>query len=588
MSDMTENPVDVDLFSNLQQDNEIQSKVNPVSQRASFLEKCLHPPTATPNYKGLPTNDARTQAVAQYRNVAVMKAANYFDNITANAVVTGGGQITDRAYLLTNGMRVNAISYFKGTGVTRGQDVWMQDLNNTQINANYNFANAASDMQLYRTNYKSMTAYANMTAFNDVGLVTINQFNPSILFYGGLDEFAAKEPVKFMNFVRSQIKTGHIRVSTPKCKNYEVATMKYMSFPRYIREELQRFCGLKDVDSIDIDPNAEIQILNLGQTGADPAAQDDFPVPVASQVLQQSTRSYGGKAKDGAFVVQRLNTIAPNWQTVSNQVNFAAPIPGLFFCFFNYQDSTGVDHFIPINDNAQPGTIAANLPILQDTLWTSDMTFAWVQFNGIMPNGVVGSSGAYTNNTIITKFYSGFEIQPSVASAFTAFVETAPKPDLMALQALMDGFYELKDGMPAKYNFLGTIGQLAASGLKTFGSSLLKNLFSENVNGSKSMISQPEKRNKKVIQSKQREAMEFSQMMRDKNAKMKRRVAATHNKNESKQIAALNRKVDKIMLAERVPDKDNKRKFYKRQQYLPKRAVAETPIRSSADNPFRK
>jgi hypothetical protein len=86
------------------------------------------------------------------------------------------------------------------------------------------------------------------------------------------------------------------------------------------------------------------------------------------------------------------------------------------------------------------------------------MTFSWVEFRGLSLNSTVSSS--VLTQLINKKVYTGFEIQPSLRSAWAGQMRLGPRPDIMAMQALLEGFYDLKDVLPAKYNAIGTLGSL--------------------------------------------------------------------------------------------------------------------------------
>jgi hypothetical protein len=176
--------------------------------------------------------------------------------------------------------------------------------------------------------------------------------------------------------------------------------------------------------------------------------------------MNQSDRSYSAPAKEGAFVVQRLNTLTPAWlpSNTSNTLGVA----GLLECYVHYKDSAGTPHTLTFVD---PNSTSVNFVPLYDTRWSNDMTFAWVRFDGLTPQE--GIAPATTNvNLMIHKYYSGFEVQPALTSPWSGLVKLAPKPDLAAMQALMDGFYDIKDCLPASYNFWGVLGNLGLKALK--------------------------------------------------------------------------------------------------------------------------
>ena len=94
------------------------------------------------------------------------------------------------------------------------------------------------------------------------------------------------------------------------------------AFPKYIRDDIYDYFHLNKNHVIRLDPDMLIQMIGLGESGI---ALD--PIPNQGQILTQSTRSYGNKAREGAFVVQRLNTPTPSWLPSNNvSVSTSGPI----------------------------------------------------------------------------------------------------------------------------------------------------------------------------------------------------------------------------------------------------------------------
>jgi hypothetical protein len=183
------------------------------------------------------------------------------------------------------------------------------------------------------------------------------------------------------------------------------------------------------------------------------------------------------------FSVQRLNTITPSWLAGSNTYTVADGIKGLYQCWTSEIDGTSMETItIPLFENASIGTAGIALKALYDTLWTKDMTWSWVRFSGLSLN----SQTSVSTQLLIKKTYCGYEVQPCVASAWSGMMKLGPKPDISTMQAMMDGFYELKDVMPARYNFWGAISSLASSGVKGPGSSVLSALAEKLLGGQKS------------------------------------------------------------------------------------------------------
>lgn len=460
-SEPVPNSADADLFQEMHMhgDNEVQSTVKPSNPQSAFVQKCIHPPSAVPGYAGLPTNDARSQVCIEWRTFNVNNAPMVFnnaENVTA-LMPTSELKQFDYAFLHTNGARVLSIPF-----VTNPFDGYRfsQDFNNVKVCTQYNFSNWYKDANLSRTAYKSTTHTLNATAFNNTGIVAGNQFNPAILFSGKLLQFAETQHSNFIQYVKDGVARGFISRSI---HNQDV--LKYKSFPKFIRECISEHTG--NSFELNLDPDTLIQVINFSNTTTDQA------VPTNDQILQQSLRSYGGKALEGAFSIQRLNTISPEWLSASNTSGVGNTYPGLYQCYYYLSFQDGSTHFVPFSDNCPVGTPADKLPILYDTLWTKDMTFSWVRFSGLSINPNTTSS----TQLMITKQFLGLEVQPSVASPWAGMVKLGPKPDLTSMQALMDAFFELKDILPARYNFWGMLGKIASQGLQTFGSSIIDNLM---------------------------------------------------------------------------------------------------------------
>ena len=146
------------------------------------------------------------------------------------------------------------------------------------------------------------------------------------------------------------------------------------------------------------------------------------------------------------------------------------------------------------------------------------------------------------NQLVIKKVYTGYEVQAAPLSAFSGLMKLAPKPDLTAMQAMMDAFYELKDAFPVKYNFLGTLASIAAKGLKTFGTGLLKEL----VGGSN-----PNRRNYR----------KKNQVKKPPNKNQR------ENKEELKQIESINKKLDGFTMGNNRPWSSKRRNNRRRNNY---------------------
>lgn len=517
------NPVDVDMFNNLHTDTEVQTTAaHAPTAQAAFVQKCLHPPSAIANFSGIPTNDTRTQVCAEWRSMEIMNAPRILDytNNTVRAATPADLSTFNMAFLSTNGMRVQSIAFVSNSTNSNRMD---QDFANTMIQGNYDTYNLRFDAQLYRPTFKSSTFYLNATAFNDTGTVVCNQFNPNIMFSGTLLSMADHEPHLFREHIKYHFKrSGRDLISTRSDDDHEQHRSNWTMFPAHVRVDAVTRLGLKHDDIIKLDPNTSIQVISLGQTGSDTSG---LLVPTTSQILQQSTRSLGTKAKEGVFSVQRLNTITPAWLSAGNTSRASiTPLAtdGLYQCYY-YDLSTPTigGYYAALLDNAPAGTSSALIPILYDTLWTKDMTFSWIRFDGLSLNN---TNSAPQSQLLIKKVYVGYEIQPSFASPWSGMVHLSPKPDLAAMQALMDGFYELKDAFPARYNFWGVLGQLAASGLKTFGSSVLKGLTSPDKKEKKEKTDRVEKKVERKEKNTNNRVQELEEMVKELRLELRSRA----------------------------------------------------------------
>jgi hypothetical protein len=476
MSEAGNSSAEMDMFTKTSMKN--SEVITPPSQspRAAFVTKCLHPPSAVTSFEGLPTNDARTQVITNYVNVGIINQPSFFNNTTLVTVpYNDSGNAFTYAIMCPTGARVLGIPYVLNTpsGLS---DVVTQDLSNVMTNDQYNFKFWQNDVNLYRPIYKSLTTYLNATAFNDQGIVTSSQFNPNVMFAGSLLMMSMEKPDLFNYYIKSRldkrtpvtvIKKG--ATTTKRLGDYEEILpeddyQKFMLFPKYIREQIADLLSLGPNEFPKLDPNTNIQVLNVGQVGPDDeTAVANSEIPTPSQIMNNSARSYTGKAKDGTFTVQRLNTLSPAWLAGSNTANSNQ---GLYQCYSYTKSIDGSVHFVPLFDNCAVGTTGPMIPILNDTLWTKDMTWTYIYYQGLFPaqSGIMSASLIW--DLIAFKYYTGYEIQPTVRSAWSGLVKMGPKPDMKAMQELMDLMYELKDCLPAKYNLAGIgaiLGQIATS-----------------------------------------------------------------------------------------------------------------------------
>jgi hypothetical protein len=299
MSDTAQNPAELDMFSEVQLDTQQEKAVDMKTPSHAFLAKSIHPPSPVANYEGLPTNDARTQVVAEWRNISLLNVPYIADNTTqvVRAVTVTDLPTFDYAFLSMNGMRVLHIPFI--TNATAPGGLMLQDFNNVQKQDLYDTKGFSQDATLYRPIYKSTTMYPNVTAFNNTGMVVVEQFNPNILFGGSIEEFSYSKPKEFFDFVTCQHKTNKYKAIS--LSDHE-SMKNWMKFPAHIRAEIQRRCNLNPSDGLSMDPNTNIQIVMFGKQGSSLSSIPSI-VPSLSQTSQASMRSYAGKFNEGTFTV---------------------------------------------------------------------------------------------------------------------------------------------------------------------------------------------------------------------------------------------------------------------------------------------
>jgi len=469
MAERVENEPEVDMFNHISTKTETEFNTHAnttISPLDAFVAKSIHPPSAYANYAGIPTQDTRSQVVANWRSVKMSGPLTGTDGTPGSTPTKTvfSDSSSSRVYIIPNGARVNSIELCStsDTSISVNSDTYYQNVNNGVDTNSYNFKNWVSDTQLYRTAYKSTTFSLNTTAFNDVGIVTAYQFNPAILFAGTLLTLASEKLEHFKALVQCHLRRGTKLLIGSRDIEYEPKLETFQKFPKYIREELKEMLKYKGDDfALDLDPNTTIQIVNfagasyLFNAGGVPG---QFPT---NSILQASAKSTSTLAKEGAFVVQRLNTLSPEWLAVGNTRSTGLPnTPGLYDCYTSSLDSAGAIHVDFFTENLTTPTPTQVPRILRDTLWSKDMTWAIVKFEGLAYNNTVAAG----SQIIVRKTYVGLEIQPAPNSAWTGMMEPGPKPDLGAMQALMQANYELKDCMPARFNIWGILAK-AASGI---------------------------------------------------------------------------------------------------------------------------
>ena len=478
----------LDLFSSSIKPDAGEVVTAPIrNQSESAIRKLLHPPSAVPGYAGLPTNDSRTQVTLEYVDTSInitprvqaydaSGVAGPVEELTPAALST-----FDYALLSPNGGRVFAVPFIFNS--LNGYNLLTQDLANVDVNSSYDMRSLVRDATVYRPAYKSSTYMLNATAFNNTGIVTSNQFTPNLLFGGTLLNFAQKNPAEFHQFFAQELKRmpSDERFVDVKHPDFKRHAGTFDLYPVHVQDELRHRIGFPSATAVPtLDPNTSIQIVMLGRSGTTASISPEIvktsPVPTATQIMNQSMRSYSGKATEGIFTINRLNTVAPRWLTAGKAAAGGTPFAGddgLYRCYIAHyfvRDSYQGVVYQPLYENVPTGTVPSIGDTLLDTMWTEDMTWGWTIFQGLSVNPAGGAS----LQLVTKKHYLGLEAQPAPLSAWAGMSRLAPKPDIMALQATMDAFYELKDSMPARYNFLGTLGTILGPSLLKVGGSVLR------------------------------------------------------------------------------------------------------------------
>lgn len=441
-------------FDLLQQNEEVMmpvTKSQVKSQTAGFISKCLHPPSAVASYNGLPTSDARGATICvERKTLKLMNQPYYLPTVTdpnpkvkaVNASQLGAFKLVR---ICPNGQRVNNFQFIQVDGL------WYQDLNNVDIVTTYDFKNFKDDAMLSRIDYKSNTITLNATMFNNVGFCVESQFNPNIVFQEN-----------FLSLCRTHPEYAYkiAKLKAERAPREMVKISDWSNFDAHHIKEIERRTG-RTMDDLRIDPRVGVQIVELGKMDfVGGTMQFDF-----SQILNLSSKSYTGPARDGSFSVQRLNTVNPKWCTAgSSNPSFTY---GQFECYVSFVLPDGASSLYQLSENQAIDTPVSNIKPMYDTLWTTDMTFSICMYDGLALNPEAPTSF----QLLATKTIIGSEIQPALKSPWTGLQRPGPPPDIMAMNQLMDVFYEMKDSMPAKYNFLGGILGILGKGVSAIGKS---------------------------------------------------------------------------------------------------------------------
>lgn len=495
-----------DSFQQVQaSETEVFTKAIPLSndEKSGVLRKVVHPPSDE-DFLGLPSGGDRSQLIMEFKqlkfpNPGLFIAGTTFVPPEANATYRDRITIT---MLCLNGPRVAAVQ-FHYDGVLGYS---YQDQGTVYYNDTYNFKNWSTDVNLFRTVYKSTTVALNATAFNNVGMVAASQFNPSILFAGTVGEFLGQNRDSALKWFKDCFeKHGKLAqeddfVDVCLCNKdvehhtytvhrkggrfYDHYVKNWLSIPRSTRLDLvEALMSTKMAkklslnlnengtgDVIGMAVNTLIQVLNLNNVGKDVAGVVDG-VPTMSQI-QQVAKSYAAEARGGLFQVQRLNTVDVAWKPASRAGGSGDSTPRLYNCYIYY---TNGGTYTPLYEEQVEGASVASDVILKDALWTEDMTMGWIQFDGIVPNvSFQGTDAPVTSQYFVVKAITGVEIQPAMKGAYAQLGKKAPAIDLKMMQTLLTTQAEFKDGMPASYNSWGMLAQLAGNVISNVAPHLIK------------------------------------------------------------------------------------------------------------------
>lgn len=449
-SELVDNSMNFDPMSDATSMPE-QTHGKALTPSQAFVCKVTHPPTTVPEFQGLPTQDARTQVVYNMRNIDVLKQPVTFDYSSGKYATNSWEKHSDYSIIVPTGARIKwfGCCYQVNSG-TGSPTVYTQDVGNVGIQENFDFTIWSNTVNLYRPCYKSITLYPNVTAFNNQGIISAQQFNPNILFSGSLATFSYEEPKLFtlaLDHLYTQ-KGDDLFTADDTHSDFHHAIIENWFKTRKIRSR-----GLK------LDPNNFLQIINFGKIGYESDTISLVPTP--SQIAQNSMRSYQDKFVNGAFVVSRVNTLSPKWMTGSNS---DPTTKGLYECWCFTIGQDGTNHLTQLSDPISDGE--ATGPIMRDTLWSSDMTWQIIRMQGISPNPITpNTSNIAAVSPIAIKNYYGLEAQPVWNGPWNGLARMSPKPSLSEMQALMDTFYEMPDGMPSKYNAIGAFLPFLATAL---------------------------------------------------------------------------------------------------------------------------
>jgi hypothetical protein len=405
----------------------------------AFIEKYTHPPSGVADFRGLPDLNNFQVAPVEWRNLDIC-------NVTGRGYIgTADSEdfLADNYLLLTpSGARVTTIGFASGAvGASGFTTSVVQDLANTFVNDNYDFdANWLKEVASSRMVAGSVTTDLNATAFGDKGLVSAVQFRPTILFRG--PAFAFMEKLNARD--RAAFIKAHKGLESPDFKMVKKFVNNGSNADRSNKTVLV------EEDDIEWSTDAHIQIFQLN-------GFNQLAPTSPGQVLQMSRKSYGGEARKGSFSVQRYVSTDVRWMDNPDTL----PVSTLFTCYACHRNTDGTLYFVALLEPQTGPTPIVNAAVLRDTMW-HEMTWVWTTYFGI--NRASNTSAQrFADAAPIIKRVAAFELQPTVRSPFNAFMQQPPEPDLASLQEASRMMYFMPDAVPSKYNFLGSLFNIAKS-----------------------------------------------------------------------------------------------------------------------------
>jgi len=142
-------------------------------------------------------------------------------------------------------------------------------------------------------------------------------------------------------------------------------------------------------------------------------------------------------------------------------------------------------------------------------------------------------------------------------SAWSGNAKTSPDPDIMAMQAIQTTFYELKDGMPDRYNAGGTLMGLIKNGAD-FVSKFLGGNESKPEKTRRAPAAQQKRTPRKQVTTKTAAAPQVTKPKQGKLNGGKKQVGRSIAAVE-KEIATLHKELRELRLAH-TPNPNKKRK----------------------------